>query len=79
MKSMKEIMEAYHRPFYYYEEAVIARQIGALKAAFPDFEILYSIKTNPFGPIVRFIAASGIGADAVSYTHLGQKSHGRSR
>lgn len=66
MKSMKEIMEAYHRPFYYYEEAVIARQIGALKAAFPDFEILYSIKTNPFGPIVRFIAASGIGADAAS-------------
>lgn len=64
--TIKNLMEKYKRPFYIYDEEVIAEQIGKLKTNFPEFEFLYSIKTNPNQNIVKFIAQNGIGADAAS-------------
>ncbi len=36
------------------------------KTELPNFEFLYSIKTNPFSPIVQNISKEGFGADAAS-------------
>lgn len=52
--------------FYIYFESVIKRQIDILLDNFPQFEFLYSIKTNPFQPIVDYIVSKGLGADAAS-------------
>lgn len=63
---LKKLMHKYDGSFYLYDEEVIARQVSALKNNFPSFEFLYSVKTNPFSPIVNFIASNGFGADAAS-------------
>ncbi|MBP1745329.1 MAG: lysA3, partial [Firmicutes bacterium] len=44
----------------------ISRQVSTLKENFPSFEFLYSVKANPFLPVVGYIASQGFGADAAS-------------
>lgn len=64
--TIKNLMDKYKRPFYIYDEDIIGEQIQKLKDNFPEFEFLYSIKTNPNENIVKFIAQNGIGSDAAS-------------
>jgi len=73
---IKKIMSQYGRSFYIYDEIVLSRQAKTLSENFPQFEFLYSIKTNPFGPIVNFVASKGFGADAASAEEviIGQKA-----
>ena len=66
LKPIKDLMYRYRTSFYYYEENIIERQIEVLMESFPQFEFLYSIKTNPFSPIVKFVTSKGFGADAAS-------------
>ncbi|SMB91840.1 diaminopimelate decarboxylase [Desulfonispora thiosulfatigenes DSM 11270] len=60
------LMKQYDKPFYFYDESVIAKNIKILKEKFLRFEFLYSIKANPYTPIVDFIVSEGLGADAAS-------------
>lgn len=55
-----------HVPCYIYNGEQIASQCQKLKTELPNFEFLYSIKTNPFSPIVQNISKEGFGADAAS-------------
>ena len=63
---IKDLIKKYKRPFYIYDEKVIADQISKLKTNFPEFEFLFSIKANPNKNILKFIAENGIGSDAAS-------------
>ena len=63
---IKKLMTQYGRPFYIYDEIVISKQIETLSEKFSQFEFLYSVKTNPYTPIVNFIVSRGFGADAAS-------------
>ena len=63
---INNLMKKHGTSFYLYDEKTIARQIKTLTEKFPRFEFLYSIKTNPFNPIVKFVASYGFGADAAS-------------
>ena len=53
-------------PCYLYEEALIKERCHALLAAMPEVDFLYSVKTNPFMPVLKTVAAQGLGADAAS-------------
>ncbi|MGL5329016.1 MAG: hypothetical protein ACRDD7_07085 [Peptostreptococcaceae bacterium] len=64
--TIKNLMSKYDRPFYVYNEEVINKQINTLFKKFPNFEFIYSIKANPYTPVVNFIASQGVGADAAS-------------
>src|SRR5699024_6113818 len=61
-----DLMNQYDRSFYLYDEIVIEEQIDKLKKNFPDFEFLYSVKANPYNPVVNFIKEKGFGMDAAS-------------
>lgn len=63
---IKDLMNQYDRSFYLYDEIVIEEQIDKLKKNFPDFEFLYSVKANPYNPVVNFIKEKGFGMDAAS-------------
>ena len=63
---IKKLMIQHDRPFYIYDEDAISKQIEILSEKFSQFEFLYSVKTNPYAPIVNFIASRGFGADAAS-------------
>ena len=60
------LFEQFGCPFYLYGEEAIAGQLDLLKKSLPGFQLLYSIKTNPHPAICRFMAESGVGADAAS-------------
>ena len=55
-----------HAPCYLYEYDVMACQAAVLRETFPRYDILFSIKANPFPPVVKALASFGIGADAAS-------------
>ncbi len=64
--AMEEQMAACENPFYLYDQKTILEQTGRLKQDFPGFEFLYSIKTNPFLPVVKTVLGQGFGLDAAS-------------
>lgn len=66
LKIIQNLMKEHDISFYLYDESTISRQIETLIKNFPTFEFLYTIKTNPFAPIVDFTASNGFGADAAS-------------
>lgn len=53
-------------PCYLYEEKLIKERCRALLDAMPEADFLYSIKANPFAPVLKTVAAQGFGADAAS-------------
>jgi len=63
---IEKLMLQYDAPFYIYDESIISEQIEILSENFSRFEFLYSLKSNPYTPIVNFIASRGFGADAAS-------------
>lgn len=55
-----------HAPCYLYEYEVLTQQVRTLQQTFPRYDLLFSIKANPFPPVVKALASFGIGADAAS-------------
>lgn len=53
-------------PCYLYRWDMLRRQTDELRRVFPSYDLLYSIKANPFPPLVRALADMGVGADAAS-------------
>lgn len=60
------LAERFGYPFYLYDETTVAAHLAVLRETFPDFRILYSVKTNPHPAVLRFMAENGVGADAAS-------------
>lgn len=52
-------------PCYVYRKSILLQQAKQLRQL-KDMDILYSVKTNPFPPILRTLAELGFGADAAS-------------
>ena len=48
-----------HAPCYLYFYEALAAQATALHDAFPGFGVLFSVKANPFPPVVRALASLG--------------------
>ena len=53
-------------PCYVYSHEKLAAQVGALREMFPSYDFLFSVKANPFPPVVKALTALGVGADAAS-------------
>lgn len=56
--------------FYLYSQSIIEKQIDLLNQCFPQYEFLYSIKTNPFELVLKHIFSKGLGADAASSSEV---------
>lgn len=56
----------HNAPCYLYDRRQIIDRCLFLQSVMPDELFLYSIKTNPFAPLVTSVAAQGFGADAAS-------------
>lgn len=53
-------------PCILYDKKQIMERCRILQSSMPEEKFLYSIKTNPFMPVVETIASQGFGADAAS-------------
>ena len=59
-----------HAPCYLYEENLIKERCHALLDKIPEVEFLYSIKANPFLPVLKTVVSQGFGADAASVNEV---------
>lgn len=66
MHFIEKIRAEHPAPFYIYDGKVISEQASILQETFPGFQFLFSVKANPFLPVLKKMAALGIGADAAS-------------
>ncbi|WP_101913045.1 alanine racemase [Megasphaera vaginalis (ex Bordigoni et al. 2020)] len=55
-----------HAPCYIYDQACITARCLQLKAALPGLSVLYSVKANPYPPVVKAVLSQVFGADAAS-------------
>ena len=55
-----------HAPCYIYEYEKLRSQAETLHSTFPGYDFLFSVKANPYPPVVKALASFGIGADAAS-------------
>ena len=53
-------------PCYIYDYDVLCAQAETLHRVFPDFDFLFSVKANPYPPVLKALNSFGIGADAAS-------------
>ena len=61
-------------PFYLYDQVTIRDRAQQLRRDFADCEFLYSIKTNPFLPVVQTLVGEGFGIDAASLREVAPPS-----
>lgn len=66
MHFIEKIRAEHPAPFYIYDGKVISEQASILHETFPGFCFLFSVKANPFLPVLKKMASLGIGADAAS-------------
>lgn len=66
--SSRELIARYGSPLYVYETSILQRQADRLRRAFGrmPFRPMFAMKANSNLAILRFFAAQGFGADAVS-------------
>ncbi|MCQ4725866.1 diaminopimelate decarboxylase [Anaerotignum faecicola] len=66
MNDISVFIKNHEAPFYIYSKEQIKKNIEILKNALEGAEILFSIKANPFPPVIGFLAENGVGSDAAS-------------
>ncbi|MDO5853881.1 MAG: alanine racemase [Thermoplasmata archaeon] len=62
---LRDLVEG-NAPCYVYDRDEVVRRCRGLRSAMPGVRFLYSLKANPFPPLVEAAAAEGFGADASS-------------
>ncbi len=63
---IKKLTSQVNGSFFLYDKWTIDNKINELTSNLNKFEFLYSIKSNPFDPLVKHILNNGLGADAAS-------------
>ena len=53
-----------HAPCYIYSREILTAQAETLHRTFPGFDILFSVKANPFPPVIRHLACLLYTSDA---------------
>ncbi len=60
-----------HRPSYFYSRRRIGEKVRAFREAMPkETRLAYSIKANPFAPLVQYLVGMVDGVDVTSYKEL---------
>jgi diaminopimelate decarboxylase len=63
---LQTIAHTHGTPTYVYDLEVISRHVENLQKLLPKASILYAVKANPNGAILRHLASHGVGAEAIT-------------
>lgn len=70
---VKEMMNRYQSPFFFYDLDGFEEHIKEIKRiSHPDIKIWYATKANPLSEILRILKKNGFGVDVASYGELNQ-------
>ncbi len=67
---LRTIAERFATPTYVYDLARLRHQRESLLAAFPGARLLYAVKANPNGAVLRALASLGVGAEVITVGEL---------
>lgn len=67
---LRDLAERYGTPTYVYDLDAIGAQVARLREAFPNADLLYAVKANPCGAVLRRLAAAGLGAEVITEGEL---------
>ena len=67
---LRTIAERFGTPTYVYDLARLRHQRESLLAAFPGARLLYAVKANPSGAVLRALASLGVGAEVITVGEL---------
>jgi diaminopimelate decarboxylase len=67
---LQHIAETYGTPTYIYDLATISTKIQYLRQVLPAANLLYAVKANPSGAILRHLASHGVGAEVITLGEL---------
>jgi diaminopimelate decarboxylase len=71
---LQTIAETHGTPTYIYDLATITEKITHLRQVLPNASILYAVKANPSGAILRHLAGHGVGAEVITLGELERAS-----
>jgi diaminopimelate decarboxylase len=64
--TLTELAQSYGTPTYVYDLDVVTGHIQHLQKLLPQATILYAVKANPCGAVLRHLARYGVGAEAIT-------------
>ena len=67
---LREVASHYGTPTYLYDLDTVSRQVQTLRTALPNTRLLYAVKANPNGAVLRHLAGSGLGAEVITLGEL---------
>ena len=69
-KSVRSIVKEFGTPLYLYDGEIVLNRLALVRAAFPDFEVLYSFKANPNQALAQLLANANTGAELASISEV---------
>jgi diaminopimelate decarboxylase len=69
-KTFFQIAETYGTPTYIYDLETISEKIQHLRQVLPNANLLYAVKANPNGAILRHLASHSVGAEVITLGEL---------
>jgi diaminopimelate decarboxylase len=73
-QTLETIAETYSTPTYVYDLEMVSTKINHLREVLPNATILYAVKANPSGAILRHLASHGVGAEVITLGELERAS-----
>lgn len=67
---LQEAAERFGTPLYLYDFARVRERVARLREALGDAELLYAVKANPNGALLRLLAGLGLGAEVITLGEL---------
>lgn len=69
-ETVGDIARRYGTPLYLYDTSIIRQRAQTLRSSFPDFAVLYSVKSNPNRKVCELLAGLGFGAGVSSVAEI---------
>jgi diaminopimelate decarboxylase len=69
-KTFYQIAEQYGTPTYIYDLEIINAKVQHLRQALPNANLLYAVKANPSGAVLKHLASHGVGAEVITLGEL---------
>jgi diaminopimelate decarboxylase len=66
----EKIAEMHGTPTYIYDLETVSAKIQHLRQVLPEANLLYAVKANPSGAVLRHLASHGVGAEVISLGEL---------
>lgn len=70
VKTLQTIAETHGTPTYIYDLETVSEKINHLRQVLPNATILYAVKANPNGAILRHLASHSVGAEVITLGEL---------